>query len=190
MNEYLETSQSNIYACGDANGKYPFKHVVNYEAQIVFYNAILKNKTKINYHTIPHTVFTEPKIASVGLKEIEAIEKYGKNKILIGFYKFMDTAKGEAMNLKAEFVKVIVERETEKILGAHIIGPQASVLIQEIINLMYTESQKAGILNDAMHIHPALPEVVARAFRSLSTPEQYSHFLNDHTDFFKNTANN
>jgi mycothione reductase len=90
------------------------------------------------------------------------------------------------MNLKDEFVKVIVDRQNGKILGAHIIGPQASVLIQEIINLMYTEKRSARTLNDAMHIHPALPEVIDRAFRSLSTPEQYSHFLNEHLDFFKN----
>jgi mycothione reductase len=190
VNEYLETAQPNIYACGDANGKYLFKHVANYEAQIVYYNAILKNKTKINYRAIPHAVFTEPEIASVGLKESEAVKKYGENKILIGFYKYIDTAKGEAMKLKDEFVKVIVEMKTGKILGAHIIGPQASVLIQEIINLMYTNNQSVQPLNEAMHIHPALPEVVARAFRALTTTEQYSHFLHEHTDFFKNTTNN
>jgi mycothione reductase len=180
----LETSQPNIYACGDANGKYPFKHVANYEAQTVFYNAILKNRTKINYLAIPHAVFTEPEIASVGLKESDALIKYGKNGILIGFYNFRDTAKGEAMNLKDEFVKVIVERENGKILGAHIIGPHASVLIQEIINLMYTKEKSITSLNDALHIHPALSEVVARAFRSLMVPDQYSHILNEHTDFF------
>lgn len=190
VNEYLETSQPNIYACGDANGKYPFKHVANYEAQTVFYNAILKNKTKINYRAIPHAVFTEPEIASVGLKEIEAIQKNGKNNILIGFYNFKDTAKGEAMNLKDEFVKVIIERQNGKILGAHIIGPQASVLIQEIINLMYTEKGSIGTVYEAMHIHPALPEVIEGAFRSLKTSQQYSHFLNEHFDFFKNQSNN
>lgn len=185
VNDYLETAQSHIYACGDANGKYMFKHVANYEAQNVFYNAILKNKIKINYQAIPHAVFTEPEIASVGLKEKEAIEKYGQTKILIGFYYFKDTAKGEAMNLKNEFVKIIIEREKGKILGAHIIGPQASVLIQEIINLMNTKEQSVATLIEAMHIHPALPEVVFGAFRSLKTPEQYSHFLNEHTDFLK-----
>ena len=180
VNDFLETTQPNIWAMGDANGKYMFKHVANYESQIVYYNAILKNKTSVDYHAVPHAVFTEPEIASVGLKQSEAIEKYGKDNVLIGFHKYADTAKGEAMALEDEFVKVLLERNTGKILGAHIIGPQASVLIQEIINLMYTSDQSSEPLNNAMHIHPSLSEVVSNAFRSLMTPEQYHHVLHEH----------
>ena len=177
----MQTTQPNIYALGDADGNYLFKHVANYEAKIVYYNAILKMKTKTDYHAVPHAVVTKPEIASVALKEKEAIEKYGKDNILIGFYKYEDTAKGEAMAV-TDYVKVIIQKETEKILGAHIIGPQASVLIQEIINLMYTKDQRSEPLTEAMHIHPALPEVVARAFSSLKTPEQYYHFLEEHSN--------
>lgn len=188
VDERMQTNQPNIWAMGDADGKFLFKHVANYESQIVYYNAILKNKVTVDYQIIPHAVFTNPEIASVGLRENEAVERYGKDKVLVGFYKYADTAKGEAMNLKDEFVKVILEKETRKILGAHIIGPQASVLIQEIINLLYTENQSAETLNRAMHIHPALPEVVARAFSSLMTIDQYNHFLNEHLEFFKNQS--
>ena len=137
---------------------------------------------KINYRAIPHAVFTEPEIASVGMREKEAVEKVGKDNVLIGFYRYEDTAKGEAMKIKGYFVKVILQQKTGKILGAHIIGPQASVLIQEIINLMYTKSQSAEPLMESIHIHPALPEVVDRAFRSLRTIEQYHHLLQDHLD--------
>ncbi len=182
MNEYLETTQPNIWVMGDVDGKFMFKHVANYESQIVYYNAILKRKVKADYHAVPHAVFTEPEIASVGLGERQAIEKYGEDSVLIGFYNFADTAKGEAMALEDEFVKVIVERVTGKIIGAHIIGPQASVLLQEVINLMYTDDQSSEPLINAMHIHPALSEVVDRAFRSLMTSQQYHHYLVEHTD--------
>ncbi|MDH5462246.1 MAG: dihydrolipoyl dehydrogenase, partial [Candidatus Bathyarchaeota archaeon] len=141
VDEYLETSQPNVWALGDANGRHLFKHVANYESTVVYYNAVLKRKVKVDYHAIPHAVFTYPEIGSVGLREKEAIEKYGKDKVLIGMYKYENTAKGEAMRMKDYFVKVIVERDTMRILGAHIIGPYASVLIQEIINLMYTPEQ-------------------------------------------------
>ena len=180
--EYMQTSQPNIWVLGDADGKFLFKHVANYEARIVYYNAVLNKKIKVDYHAVPHAVFTDPEIASVALREKEAVEEYGRDNLLIGFYKYADTAKGEAMSRKDDFVKVIIKRDTGKILGAHIIGPQASVLIQEIVNLMYTEKQDLTPLSEAMHIHPALSEVVARAFSSFMTLEQYHHFLEEHSN--------
>ncbi len=180
VDEYLETSQPNIWALGDANGKYPFKHVANYEASVVYYNACLKRKVKADYHAVPHAVFTYPEIAAVGLGEKEALEKYGADNLLIGFYRYEDTAKGEAMDAKDYFVKVIVERGTLKILGAHIIGSYASILVHEIVPLMYTHEQSAKPLRDGMHIHPALSEVVDRAFRSLMPPEHYQHLIEHH----------
>ncbi len=177
VNESLETSQPNVWALGDANGRYLFKHVANYEAQVLYYNAILKRKAKVDYHAVPHAVFTYPEVASVGLREKDAIAQYGQDKVLIGFYRYQDTAKGEAMGVKDYFAKVIVEKNTLKILGAHIIGPYASVLIQEIINLMYTPTQSAKPAISGMHIHPALNEVVQRAFDSLMPPEHYHHMI-------------
>ncbi|UCE95593.1 MAG: dihydrolipoyl dehydrogenase [Candidatus Bathyarchaeota archaeon] len=180
VNEHMETSQPNIWAFGDANGRQLFKHAANYESIIVYYNAIVDKKVKVDYHAIPHAVFTYPEIAGVGLREKEAIEEYGKDKVLIGIYRYENTAKGEAMGVKDYFVKVIVEGETMKILGAHIIGPYASVLIQEIVNLMYTPEQSAEPIINGMHIHPALNEVVERAFRSLMPPDQYHQLLDHH----------
>ncbi len=173
VNEYLETSQPNVWSFGDADGNYLFRHVANYESEIAYYNAILKQKVKVDYHAIPHAVFTYPEIAAVGLHEKEAVEKLGVDRVLVGFYKYENTAKGEAMNVKDYFVKVLVDSSNDKILGAHIIGPSASVLIQEIINVMYTESVSSEIIDRAIHIHPSLSEVVQRAFGSLMPVEHY-----------------
>lgn len=180
VNEYLETSQENVWALGDADGKYLFRHVANYESEVVYYNAVLKRRVKVDYHAVPHAVFTHPEIASVGLKEREAIDKYGEEGVLIGFQRYEDTAKGEAMNARDYFAKVVLKRDSMKILGAHIIGPHASILIQEIINLMYAPGQSSQPIQDAMHIHPSLSEVVQRAFGSLMTPEEYRHALGDY----------
>ncbi len=177
VNDYLETSQKDIWAFGDANGKYLFKHVANYESTVVFYNSVLKKNVKVSYHAVPHAVFSYPEIASVGLNEKEAIEEYGEEEVLIGFKKFEDTAKGKAMEVKDFFVKVILEKSTDRILGAHIIGPYASILIQEIINLMYVPEEKADPIIQGMHIHPSLSEVVEKAFYSLMPPEHYHHVL-------------
>ena len=179
VDDYLETSQPGVWAFGDADGKFPFKHVANYESQKVYYNAVLKRSTKVDYHAVPSAVFTYPEVASVGMREKEAAEKFGDDNLLIGFYKYEDTAKGEAMNVKGYFVKVIVQKETLRILGAHIIGPYASIMIQEIINLMYTERQDARPLMNSMHIHPSITEVVDRAFSSLVELQEY-HRMTGH----------
>ena len=176
VNEYLETSQPNVWAFGDADGSYLFKHVANYESEVIYYNAALKRRVKVDYHAIPHAVFTYPEIASVGLKEKEAVQQYG-DKIRIGFYKYEDTAKGEAMNVKDYFVKVIIDGSTRRILGAHIIGPYASILIHEIVNVMYTSDRSSDTINEAIHIHPALSEVVQRAFGALMPVEHYHHHV-------------
>jgi dihydrolipoamide dehydrogenase len=86
------------------------------------------------------------------------------------------------MGIESEnyFVKVIVLKDGLKIVGASIVGPHASVLIQEIINLMYTPEQSAKSILNAMHIHPALSEVVMKAVDALAPPEVYHHVLEHH----------
>jgi len=165
VNEYLETEKKNIWAFGDAIGKEMFKHVANYEAEIAWHNSIHEHKVKMDYPAAPHAVFTHPQIASVGLKEAEAKQK--GHKILVGKAYYKDTALGAAMGEPEGFVKVIVERQTGKILGAHIIGPSAATLIQEIIDVMVTGEKTFLPIFRAMHIHPAMPEVVQKAFGSL-----------------------
>ena len=177
VNEFLETSQPNVWALGDSHGRYLFRHVANYESEVLYENAVLKRNVQLDYHAIPHAVFSYPEVASVGLREKHAVEKYGESGVLIGFHRFEDTAKGEAMGVKDYFVKVLLERESRIILGAHIIGPQASILIQEIINLMYTKDRSSQPMQDAIHIHPSLTEVVHWAFGSLMSPQQYHHTL-------------
>jgi dihydrolipoamide dehydrogenase len=177
VNEYLETSVPNIWAFGDATGKHMFKHVANYESVVVYYNAILKKSMKADYHAVPHAVFTHPEIASVGLGEKEAIQKFGKENVLVGVARYEDTAKGMAMGVTGAFVKLLADRDSERLLGAHIIGPQASVLIQEVINLMYAPGGSVKPLKEAMHIHPALSEVVEHAAAALVPVELYYHML-------------
>jgi len=165
VNEQLETSKKNIWAFGDAIGKEMFKHVANYEAGIAWHNAVHDHKVEMDYSAAPHAVFTYPQVASVGLKEAEA--RAQGYRILVGKASYKDTAMGGAMGEPEGFVKVIVENETGKILGAHLIGPEASSLIQEITNAMATEKRSYEQIVRAMHIHPALSEVVQQAFGNL-----------------------
>ncbi len=178
-NEFLETNVEGVWAIGDALGKHQFKHAANYESEIVFTNATAGNpseKRKAEYHAVPHAVFTWPEIAAVGMGEEQAVSELGEESVLIGLSRYGDTAKGLAMGLeeKTYFVKVLLENRTGRILGAHIIGPEASILIQEIVTLMYTSGRTYPF--SAMHIHPALSEVVERAFSGIVTARQYREY--------------
>ena len=141
-----------------------FKHVANYEAGIAWHNSLHDHKVAMDFSAAPHAVFTHPQVASVGLKEEEAKRGY---RILVGMALYKDTAMGAALGFPEGFVKVIVEQETDRILGAHIIGPEASILIQEITNAMVTGTGDYGPIARGMHIHPALNEVIQNAFGNL-----------------------
>jgi mycothione reductase len=118
---------------------------------------------KMDYSAAPHAVYSHPQIASVGMTE-ESARKI--HKILVGKAKYLSVAKGEAMMEENGFAKAIVEAESEKILGFHIIGPYAPILIQEVINVMAAKGN-VNHLQTGMHIHPALPELILRTLNNL-----------------------
>jgi mycothione reductase len=163
VNEYLETTRKNIFAVGDANGQQMFTHVANREAMLAAHNAIHGNELKMDYSATPHAVYSHPQIASVGLTEEAARKTY---KVLVGRARYSDVAKGEAMMEENSFAKAIVEADTGKILGFHIIGPYAPMLIQEVINVMASGGDIDQI-QDSLHIHPALSELILMTLSNL-----------------------
>jgi mycothione reductase len=166
VNEYFETSRKNIWAFGDAIGRKMFRHVANREASVVWNNAAHKRREKVDYLAAPHAVFAHPEIASVGLTEAEARKRYRDRDLLIGRADYSEVARGEAMLEKDGFAKAIVRKESEKVLGFHIIGPHASILIQEVI-LAMANDLNIWQLAAGMHIHPALPEIVIATLGNL-----------------------
>lgn len=164
VNEYLETSKKNIWAFGDAIGKYMFKHVANREASLLSHNLVHDNKEKMDYHAIPYAVFSHPQIASVGLTEDQAKEKYD---VLVGKAMYASVAMGIAMMEQNGFTKVILERKSGRILGFHIIGPYAAILIQEVINIMSSGLGTSEPVFQGLHIHPALSELIQRTFQNV-----------------------
>jgi dihydrolipoamide dehydrogenase len=163
VDEYLETNRKSIYAIGDANGQQMFRHMANREAEIVAQNAFYSTNITVDYSVVPHAVYSHPQVASVGMTEAQARE--GRS-VLIGRMKYFDIAKGEAMMEKEGFTKVIVEKESNKILGFHIIGPYAPELIQEVVNAM-TSGGGMEELSQGIHIHPSLTELVQYTLNSL-----------------------
>jgi dihydrolipoamide dehydrogenase len=161
VDEYLETSVEGIFALGDAVGRYPFKHAANHEAQYAYRNIVRpQKKVAVDYSAMPHAVFASPQVAGAGYTEQELREKgmhYTKS-----VYPYINTAMGEALEDRDGFVKLLVSPHDRKILGCHIIGSEASVLIHEVLVAMRAGGTVDAIA-DTVHIHPALSEVVARA---------------------------
>lgn len=160
VNEYLETNIKGIFALGDAVGRYMFKHTANHEAQYAYNNIMHPDRmVAVDYTAMPHAVFSSPQIARVGYTEQQL--KKEKIEYLKSMYPYINTAMGQAIEDRDGFVKFLVDKH-DRILGCHIIGSYASILIHEVLVAMRLG---AGIDSIArtVHIHPALSEVVARA---------------------------
>ena len=163
VNEYLETTRKSIFAVGDANGQQMFTHVANVEASLAVHNAIHGSRKRMDYSSAPHAVYSHPQIASVGLTE-EAARK--GHKVIVGKARYFDVAQGEAMMEKDGFAKAVVEAHSRKLLGFHLIGPYAPILIQKVINAM---ASGGGIdeIQTGMHIHPSITELIPVVLNSL-----------------------
>ena len=166
VNEYLETSVKGVYAYGDIIGRYFFRHTANYEGDVLF-QSVLKNQTPkpISYPPIPYAMFTNPQVAGVGFTEKEC-QQQGIDYIL-GVNDYARSAMGDALKSNHGFVKLIVEKRTRKLIGAHIIGKEAATLIHMCIAFMNMGATLDDLLN-TIYIHPALPEVIRNAARNVS----------------------
>ncbi len=163
--EYLETDVPGVWALGDIVGRYLLKHSANLEAAHVAHNIFNpENKLPVDYHAMPHAIFASPQVASVGLTERQAKDQ--GLPYVASTYKYYDTAYGASIEDRDGFVKVLAHRETGEILGCHIIGSEASILIQEVANAMRMRLTTDAI-TQPIYVHPALPEVIQRAFGSL-----------------------
>jgi mycothione reductase len=169
--EFLQTNINGIYSLGDVVGRYPFKHSANLEAHYAIHNILHgQDKIPVDYTAIPHAIFTSPQIAAVGATE-QSLKRQGKKvkeDYLKSIYPFINTGMGLAIEDHEGFVKFLVDKENRRILGCHIIGTDAPVLIHEVSVAMKTSDSRGNIgtidnIRRTVHVHPALSEVVARA---------------------------
>ncbi len=165
VNEFLETSSAGIWALGDITGKHMFRHTANYESQVVWYNINNKEKAKVDEHAIPSAVYTYPTVGSVGLTEAK-VKSRGLS-YLVGFARYSDVAKGHAMDDDYGLVKMLVEKGSMQILGAHIAGKQADLLVQQVTYIMNAEDGSYRPMGRSQVIHPSLSEVLIKALNHL-----------------------
>ena len=162
---YLETNVPGIWALGDIVGKYLLKHSANLEAAYVANNIFNPDhKVEVDYTAMSHAIFASPQVAGVGLTE-EAAKEEGVHYVA-ATYDYINIAYGSSIEDRDGFVKVLASPETRQILGCHIIGTDASILIQEAANAM-RQRMGTDAITQSIYVHPALPEVVQRAFGAL-----------------------
>lgn len=159
-----------VWALGDISSRYMLKHVANAELRTVQHNLLNPDSLRTtDERFVPAAVFTNPQIASVGLTEEQAREKAETEgfELTIKVQNIGDVAYGWAMEDSVGFVKLIARKDTAEILGAHIIGEEASILIQPLIQAMSFGQSARDLARGQFWIHPALTEVVENAILGL-----------------------
>ncbi len=156
LNEKLQTTNPRIYACGDVAGGYHFAHIAQYEAGIALKNALFASLFKVDYRGIPWAIFCDPQLARVGLTEAQARRRYGKDVFVARQY-FKTVDKAQMLGETTGFCK-IVGRENGEILGASIVGPDASELVGAIA-LAIRQKIKVKAIANLPHVSSTLSEI-------------------------------
>ncbi|MBB2985791.1 mycothione reductase [Terracoccus luteus] len=166
VDDYGRTTASGVWALGDVSSPYQLKHVANAEARAVAHNLVHPDDLRAMPHDhVPAAVFTNPQIASVGLTESECREQGLRYTTKV--QAFGDVAYGWAMEDTTGICKVIADPATGTLLGAHLLGPFSSSLVQPLVQAMAFGTTAHELARGQYWIHPALAEVVENALLGL-----------------------
>jgi mycothione reductase len=163
---FQHTPADGVFALGDVSSPFQLKHVANHESKVVAHNLLHPDSLRATDHRfVPSAVFTEPQIAAVGRTEQDC--RAERLDYAVKVQSYGDVAYGWAMEDDTGFCKVLAERGTGRLLGAHLMGPEASIVIQPLIQAMSFGLTATEMATGQYWIHPALPEVVENALLGL-----------------------
>lgn len=170
VDEYGRTTAEGVWALGDVSSPFQLKHVANAEQRAVTHNVLATMRGEGDLVTMPHehvpyAVFTHPQIAVVGLTEQQARD--AGHDVTVKVQNYGDVAYGWALEDTTGLVKLVADRESGRLLGAHLLGPQASTLIQQLLTVMAYDLDLREVVRRQYWIHPALPEVIENALLGL-----------------------
>ncbi len=172
VDEYQRTTADGVWALGDIANHFQLKHVSNHEARVVQHNLLhLDDPASMwrrRHDAVPSAVFSSPQVASVGLNERDAVAQGIEH--VVAHQDYGSTAYGWAMEDTTGFAKLLADPVSGKILGAHFLGPQASNLVQPLIQAMAFGQTAHEVARDQYWIHPALMEVVENLLLALPAP--------------------
>ncbi|MFW6773856.1 mycothione reductase [Nocardioides sp. CPCC 205120] len=175
VDAHQRTTAEGVWALGDASSHEPLKHVANQDARVVAHNLLHPDDLVVSDHRyVPLAVFTEPQVAAVGLTEAEAREQVAD--LAVARHDLADTAYGWALQADPDdrdpagpggFVKLLGDRSTGLLVGAHVVAPQAASLVQVLVHAITHGLPVAGLARSEYWIHPAPTEVVENALLAL-----------------------
>ncbi|WP_459587213.1 mycothione reductase [Corynebacterium camporealensis] len=166
VDEYGHTTAEGVWALGDVSSPYMLKHVANAETRAVQHNLLHPEDLRSMPHdNVPSAIFTHPQIATIGLSEQQALD--AGFDITVKIQNYGDVAYGWAMEDTTGFAKLVADKKTGKLLGAHIIGPDAATVIHPLITAMSYSLDMRDFAQQQYWIHPALPELIENAVLGL-----------------------
>ncbi len=160
------TNVEGIWALGDLSNHSQLKHMANAEARLVRRNLLDPDHAQpLGFSVVPAAVFAEPQVATVGATE-QQLRGEGRP-FVVGVRPYSETAHGWALADTTGFVKVLADPSTRLLLGAHVIGPQASTLIQPLVQAICLHNTVDELATGVLYLHPGLSEVVEQALLQL-----------------------
>jgi len=160
VDDAMRTSVAGVYAIGDVTGKMALAHVASAQGMIAVETIAGKDPKPLDYDAVPRCTYCQPQVASFGLTEAQAVEQ--GHEVKIGEFPFMPNGKALALGEREGFVKIVAEQSTGEILGAHLVGPEVTELLPELVAARTWELTPNEIAR-TVHAHPTLSEAVMEA---------------------------
>ena len=169
---YFETNAKGVYVVGDASGKYMLQHAAAYEVNHLGKILLEECTEPLHFKYMPHSVFTEPEIASVGITEQKAKEQ--NIPYVTTTTNWIASAKAMSLRLDYPVTKFIINPKNYEILGCHMIGPESSTMMHQVLAVMHINNDVRH-LKEMLYIHPALSEaLLPAAVEAVREVEKYN----------------
>ena len=163
-NDVLQTSLDGVWALGDVNGKGAFTHTAYNDFEIVAANLFDNDSRKASGRILNYALYTDPSLSHIGMYEREARES--DRNILIGYREMSRIARAKERGETKGFIKILVDAETKRILGATIVGIDGDEIIHSLLDIMYADVLYTTI-SRAVHIHPTISELIPTILQNL-----------------------
>lgn len=168
INDTLQTNVDGIWALGDVNGKGAFTHTAYNDFEIAAANLFDDDPRKVSDRFLCYALYTDPSLSRIGMNEEQA-RASGKN-ILVGYREMSRIARAKERSEKTGFIKILVDADTKKILGATILGIDGDEIIHSLLDIMYAD-QPYTVISRAVHIHPTISELIPTILQNLKPLE-------------------